>query len=316
MHAAAADATATLDREALADLVEAIARRADRGAFAALFRHFAPKIKGYLIKLGADRGQAEELTQEVMLTVWRKAATFDRRQASVSTWLFTIARNRRIDAVRRRGARNSTRPTRCWCPTRRSRPTSASTPSTARPASPRDQDAAAGTSRPRARGLLSRQVAQPDRRGDEHAARHREVAFASGLRQTAQSHRRRGAKHERTLASSERRAACKPQRTASSRRRSAASSPPTRACARCAASAMNGIEAVGGAALETRTRRRRCARRARTRARRTRRHRAANAAAVHDSLQRMPSEVRDIVALRRRQDRLVHRRARASRFSI
>ena len=92
---------ASLDREALADLVEAVASRADRAAFAALFKHFAPKLKGYLIKIGTDRGQAEELTQEVMLTVWRKAATFDRSQASVSTWMFTIARNRRIDAVRR-----------------------------------------------------------------------------------------------------------------------------------------------------------------------------------------------------------------------
>src|SRR5215470_15535367 len=98
--APAADA-ATLDRDALAGLVEAVAARADRAAFATLFKHFAPKIKGYLIKIGTDRGQAEELTQEVMLTVWRKAATFDRTQASVSTWMFTIARNRRIDAVRR-----------------------------------------------------------------------------------------------------------------------------------------------------------------------------------------------------------------------
>jgi len=100
MPSAAAEPQGTLDREALADLVEAIAVRADKGAFAQLFRHFAPKIKGYLLKLGAG-AQAEELTQEVLLTVWRKAASFDRRQASVSTWLFTIARNRRIDAVRK-----------------------------------------------------------------------------------------------------------------------------------------------------------------------------------------------------------------------
>ena len=100
MPSAAAEPQSPLDREALADLVEGIAVRADRGAFAQLFRHFAPKIKGYLVKLGAG-AQAEELTQEVMLTVWRKAASFDRRQASVSTWLFTIARNRRIDAVRK-----------------------------------------------------------------------------------------------------------------------------------------------------------------------------------------------------------------------
>ena len=103
MQRASADdtTTETPDREALAALVEAIASRADKAAFAALFRHFAPKIKGYLVKIGTDRGQAEELTQEVMLTVWRKAAQFDRTQASVSTWMFTIARNRRIDAVRR-----------------------------------------------------------------------------------------------------------------------------------------------------------------------------------------------------------------------
>jgi RNA polymerase sigma-70 factor, ECF subfamily len=96
----AADPRNALDREALADLVEAIAARADRGAFGQLFRHFAPKIKGYLVKLGAG-AQAEELTQEVLLTVWRKAASFDRNRASVSTWMFTIARNRRIDAVRK-----------------------------------------------------------------------------------------------------------------------------------------------------------------------------------------------------------------------
>lgn len=101
MQRAPVEQTLPLDREAQAALVEAIATRADRTAFAALFRHFAPKIKGYLIKLGAGRGQAEELTQEVMLTVWRKAATFDKNQASAATWMFTIARNRRIDAIRR-----------------------------------------------------------------------------------------------------------------------------------------------------------------------------------------------------------------------
>ena len=101
MTSAEAAQTDTLDRDAQAALVEAIATKADKAAFASLFRYFAPKIKGYLIKIGTDRGQAEELTQEVMLAVWRKAATFDRRQASAATWMFTIARNRRIDAVRK-----------------------------------------------------------------------------------------------------------------------------------------------------------------------------------------------------------------------
>lgn len=89
------------DREKLADLVEAIAQKADRQAFAALFRYFAPRVKGYGMRLGASAAEAEELAQDVLLTVWRKAATFDRRQAGVSTWLFTITRNRRIDILRR-----------------------------------------------------------------------------------------------------------------------------------------------------------------------------------------------------------------------
>ena len=83
------------------DLIERIARGADREAFAELFRRFAPRIKSYLKRLGCETGQAEELTQETMVMVWRRAAMFDRRRASASTWLFTIARNKRIDALRR-----------------------------------------------------------------------------------------------------------------------------------------------------------------------------------------------------------------------
>jgi len=84
-----------------ADLVEAIAGTRDRAAFSALFLAFAPRVKAYLRRLGASDGIAEELTQEVMLTVWHRAEQFDRRKAAVSTWIFTIARNRRIDALRR-----------------------------------------------------------------------------------------------------------------------------------------------------------------------------------------------------------------------
>ncbi len=83
------------------ELVEAIAKRGDRTAFAELFGHFAPRLKGYLMRLGTDPASAEEIMQDVMLTVWRKAATFDRQQASAGTWIFTIARNRRIDRLRR-----------------------------------------------------------------------------------------------------------------------------------------------------------------------------------------------------------------------
>jgi RNA polymerase sigma-70 factor (ECF subfamily) len=81
--------------------VAAVAREQDRGAFARLFAHFAPRVKGYLLRLGAERAQAEDLMQEVMLTVWRKAPAYDPKLASPSTWIFAIARNRRIDALRR-----------------------------------------------------------------------------------------------------------------------------------------------------------------------------------------------------------------------
>lgn len=74
----------------------------DRVAFAALFRHFAPRVKAYLMKTGATEGLAEECMQDVMETLWRKAHLFDPTRASVATWVFTIARNRRIDLIRKR----------------------------------------------------------------------------------------------------------------------------------------------------------------------------------------------------------------------
>jgi RNA polymerase sigma-70 factor, ECF subfamily len=88
------------DSAVFADLVEAIAARADRAAFTRLFAYYGPRVKGYLLRLGLDLAQAEELTQDVMVAVWRKAGSFDRRQASVATWIFRIARNRRIDVFR------------------------------------------------------------------------------------------------------------------------------------------------------------------------------------------------------------------------
>lgn len=79
----------------------AIARFQDRAAFARLFAHFGPRVKAYLQRLGAGAAQAEDLTQDVMLTVWRKAPAYDPKLAGPSTWIFTIARNRRIDSLRR-----------------------------------------------------------------------------------------------------------------------------------------------------------------------------------------------------------------------
>jgi RNA polymerase sigma-70 factor (ECF subfamily) len=87
------------DRFAL--LAAQVATRQDRTAFAELFDHFAPRIAAYVMKLGLQRGQAEDLAQEVLLVLWQKAALFDPAKSSLSTWLFRVARNRRIDLARR-----------------------------------------------------------------------------------------------------------------------------------------------------------------------------------------------------------------------
>lgn len=73
----------------------------DKKAFDDLFRHFAPRIKGFLIKSGSSDTLAEEVAQDVMATVWQKAGLFDPARASVATWIFTIARNRKIDILRK-----------------------------------------------------------------------------------------------------------------------------------------------------------------------------------------------------------------------
>jgi RNA polymerase sigma-70 factor (ECF subfamily) len=84
-----------------AELVLRVRDAQDEAAFGALFCHFAPRIKGFLMRSGAPEPLAEEVAQDVMATVWHKAHLFDPTRASVATWVFTIARNRRIDAVRK-----------------------------------------------------------------------------------------------------------------------------------------------------------------------------------------------------------------------
>ena len=73
----------------------------DKAAFAELFGYFGPRVKSFLMKSGASHDVAEECAQDVMATLWRKAHLFDPGKASVSTWIFTIARNRRIDMIRK-----------------------------------------------------------------------------------------------------------------------------------------------------------------------------------------------------------------------
>jgi len=73
----------------------------DRSAFKKLYEHFAPRLKSFLLRIGSDMSAAEEICQESMIMVWRRAETFNPNSAGASTWIFTIARNKRIDKLRK-----------------------------------------------------------------------------------------------------------------------------------------------------------------------------------------------------------------------
>ena len=89
------------NKKVWAELIKKVETLKDTSAFEELFNHFAPRVKAFLMKSGADPQMAEECSQEVMATVWRKAHLFNPARASASTWIFTIARNKKIDAIRK-----------------------------------------------------------------------------------------------------------------------------------------------------------------------------------------------------------------------
>ncbi|MEM6489716.1 MAG: sigma-70 family RNA polymerase sigma factor [Pseudomonadota bacterium] len=82
-------------------LLALIAREASRAAFVVLFDRYAGRVKAFLIRSGASQDEAEEGAQEVMVTLWRQARQFNAARAGASTWIYTIARNKRIDMLRR-----------------------------------------------------------------------------------------------------------------------------------------------------------------------------------------------------------------------
>ncbi len=90
-----------LDMNDHAACLQAVGAHQDKKAFQSLFSYFGPRVKAYVMRLGCQAGQAEELTQETMIKVWRKASQFDASKSAPSTWIFRIARNQRIDAFRR-----------------------------------------------------------------------------------------------------------------------------------------------------------------------------------------------------------------------
>lgn len=83
------------------DLLTRIAQNKDRAAFATLFDSYAPRVKSFMMRKGASAEQAEDLVQETMIAVWSKAQMYVADRGSVTTWIFTIARNLRIDRLRR-----------------------------------------------------------------------------------------------------------------------------------------------------------------------------------------------------------------------
>lgn len=91
-----------LSDEAMIELLASVGRARDIDAFEVIFRHYSPKLRAYMAAQTKDAQAAEELMQEAMMSVWKKAAQFDPARGSVSAWIFTIARNLRIDAHRRR----------------------------------------------------------------------------------------------------------------------------------------------------------------------------------------------------------------------
>lgn len=78
-----------------------VGNKRDRVAFKALYEHFTPRLKSFLLRIGSDESTAEEVCQESMIMVWRKAETFNPENAGASTWIYTIARNKRIDKLRK-----------------------------------------------------------------------------------------------------------------------------------------------------------------------------------------------------------------------
>jgi RNA polymerase sigma-70 factor (ECF subfamily) len=89
------------EKQRFVALARAVAERRDQQAFSILFDYFAPRLKSWLLHQRMTSGEAEELVQEVMIVLWHKADLYDASRSSLSTWLFRIARNRRIDMQRR-----------------------------------------------------------------------------------------------------------------------------------------------------------------------------------------------------------------------
>ena len=91
----------------LSNFLKDIGENQDKSAFSSIFKYFAPRLKSFFIKLGCSDSQAEEIIQEVMIAVWTKSKTYNSAKSSVSTWIYTIAKNKRIDKIRKEKKHNT-----------------------------------------------------------------------------------------------------------------------------------------------------------------------------------------------------------------
>ena len=93
--------TAGVSDDAVAGWIAAIASHGDREAFTRLFEAFAPRLRSFVMQRGSDSTVADEIVQEVMVSIWRRAGQYDPAKGRPAAWIYTIARNRRIDMLRR-----------------------------------------------------------------------------------------------------------------------------------------------------------------------------------------------------------------------
>ena len=91
----------------LGNFLRDIGENQDKLAFSNIFKYFAPRLKSYFVKIGCTETQAEEIIQEVMIAVWTKSNTYNKEKSSVSTWIYTIAKNKRIDKIRKEKKHNT-----------------------------------------------------------------------------------------------------------------------------------------------------------------------------------------------------------------
>ena len=90
-----------MDKSRLSELMVKVKNDRDQIAFSNLFDFLAPKLKAYFIQNGLSADISEELTQEVMSIIWSKSDRYDSSKSAVTTWVYTIARNKKVDFFRK-----------------------------------------------------------------------------------------------------------------------------------------------------------------------------------------------------------------------